>query len=165
LEELGSNEGIFGHVAAGLYRLGRSRIFSVIFDGLRPFPFSDGAAEASMQKIDAVDFTNLIAPMLYALEYDERAPKVTPHVIMAFGLAPKTPQGLWMALEPKESGSGIIDVSDNMRALKRSIYITRASCAGVTSLGRAVASGPHPWQLAGGKPEPRSARIRSALSQ
>lgn len=96
LQDLRSDEGIFGHVAAGLYRLGNSRIAPSIVDGLRPFPFNDSAAQSSVRAIEPSHFAESISPRLYALEANERAPKVIPHVIMAFGLTPKSSPESWM---------------------------------------------------------------------
>ena len=85
---------LFGHVAAGLYRLADRRVVPFINDGLRPFPVpsAENAGDwSSIRRIDPDEFARSIADRLYDLERREGAPKVMPHAIRAFGLTPKTP--------------------------------------------------------------------------
>ncbi|RRH93659.1 hypothetical protein EH240_29125 [Mesorhizobium tamadayense] len=86
---------VFGHVAAGLYRLAAvHRATPFINDGLRPFPVPSDEITggwSSMTRIEPEEFASSISGRLYDLERRERAPKVMPHVIRAFGLKPRTP--------------------------------------------------------------------------
>jgi hypothetical protein len=84
------SEGVFGNVAAGLYRISSGRDLPYIIDGLRPFPASNRSSSTIVQ-ISPDDFAQEIASQLYALEEREGEPKVLPHIIRAFGLAPRTP--------------------------------------------------------------------------
>jgi hypothetical protein len=84
------SEGVFGNVAAGLYRILSGRDLPFIIDGLRPFPASNRGSSTIVQ-INPDDFAQEIASQLYALEEREGGPKVLPHIIRAFGLAPRTP--------------------------------------------------------------------------
>lgn len=86
-------EGIFGHVAAGLYRLANDRKGPFVAEGLRPFPVpgaGDNPEWPDMRSIDAREFAESIAERLFDLERREAIPKVMPHAIRAFGLSPKS---------------------------------------------------------------------------
>jgi hypothetical protein len=83
---------IFGHVAAGLYRLADARLVPFIVDGLRPFPVPRGedAEWPGWKQIDLPEFAASIASRILDLEGREAPPKVLPHAIRAFGLTPRT---------------------------------------------------------------------------
>jgi hypothetical protein len=97
LEELAGREdadgvNLFGSVAAGLYNLSVGSKVSFIRDGLRPFPVPGGenpTAWSSSWRIDAAEFARSIEGRLHRLEKQERSPRIIPHVIRAFGLAPR----------------------------------------------------------------------------
>ncbi|MFA6031567.1 MAG: hypothetical protein WC889_01555 [Myxococcota bacterium] len=78
---------MFGHIAAGLYRLSNSRVPNIL-DGQRPFPFRSD--DTSQFFIDRQDFASSISARLYALEEQENAPKLMPHLIRLFGMTPRT---------------------------------------------------------------------------
>src|SRR5262249_48742716 len=82
--------GIFGHVAAGLFRLADRRSVPYIVDGQRPFPVPQGEDSGWSEPIDPKAFAASIADRLFDLERAERPPKVLPHAIRAFGLTPRT---------------------------------------------------------------------------
>ncbi|MGP0088751.1 MAG: hypothetical protein ACLPKB_02140 [Xanthobacteraceae bacterium] len=84
--------GVFGNVAAGLYRLADGRKVPFVSDGLRPFPvpIGENVEWPGICSIDPVEFSASIAERLYDLEKREAPPKVTPHAIRAFGLVPRT---------------------------------------------------------------------------
>jgi len=95
LDELidrGDYEGlaIFGHVAAGLYRLADARSVPFIADGQRPFPVPRDAAWPGWKQIDLQEFAASIASRVLDLKEREAPPKVLPHAIRAFGLTPRT---------------------------------------------------------------------------
>jgi hypothetical protein len=83
---------IFGHVAAGLYRLAHARSVPFISDGQRPFPVPRGEAAEwpDRKQIDPREFAASIASRILDLEGREAPPKVLPHAIRAFGLTPRT---------------------------------------------------------------------------
>jgi hypothetical protein len=85
---------IFGHVAAGLYRVADARSVPFIVDGQRPFPVPRGDAEwPDRKQIDPQEFASSIASRILDLEGREAPPKVLPHAIRAFGLTPRTASG------------------------------------------------------------------------
>jgi len=84
------SEGVFGNVAAGLYRISSSNDLPYIIDGLRPFPASNRSSSTIVQ-INFDDYVKEISDQLFDLEEREGAPRVLPHIIRAFGLTPRTP--------------------------------------------------------------------------
>jgi hypothetical protein len=87
-------DGLIGELVAGLYRLADLRVVPFVFDGLRPFPAPKGQVAEywpGVARINPDEFARAIAGRLYDLEERERAPKLIPHAIRAFGLVPKTP--------------------------------------------------------------------------
>jgi hypothetical protein len=83
---------IFGHVAAGLYRLADRRKIPFIADGPRPFPVpqDEDVPWPDYKQLDPQEFAVSIASRLFDLERREPPPKVLPHAIRAFGLTPRT---------------------------------------------------------------------------
>jgi len=81
---------IFGHVAAGLYRLADARSVPFIVDGQRPFPVPRDAGWPGWRQIDPQEFAASIASRILDLEAREAPPKVLPHAIRAIGLTPRT---------------------------------------------------------------------------
>jgi hypothetical protein len=79
------SESIFGHVAAGLYRLADARSFPFITDGLRPFPAPQekNSGRSDIKQIDPQEFAVSIASRIFDLERREGAPRVLPHAIRA----------------------------------------------------------------------------------
>jgi hypothetical protein len=77
---------IFGHVAAGLYRVADARSVPFIVDGQHPFPVPRGDAEwPDRKQIDPQEFAASIASRILDLEGREAPPKGLPHAIRAFG--------------------------------------------------------------------------------
>jgi hypothetical protein len=76
-------EGIFGNVAAGLYRLANDRKAPFVVDGLRPFPVpgGDNPEWPDIRRIEPPEFAKSIAERLFDLERREATPKVLPHAI------------------------------------------------------------------------------------
>jgi len=91
LEEMRPGDPMFGTVAAGLINQRRTMKIPEVATGLRPFPDALVSSEehlASIRRIPIEEYTEKIAPRLYALEQAEPPPRVMPHVLKAWGLEP-----------------------------------------------------------------------------
>ena len=84
--------GIFGNIAAGLFRLINDRQMQHSYDGLRPFPVPE-VSDTSWEEKRVLEFEEVktkISLRMYALEAKEPPPKVMPHVLKAFELDPRS---------------------------------------------------------------------------
>jgi hypothetical protein len=83
----------FGHVAAGLGLVRKTRRHDDIFTGERPFP-ARGVTRNQLLKMlkpmKFADYLDRIAPRMYAIERAEPPPRIMPHVLAEWGLEPKT---------------------------------------------------------------------------
>lgn len=93
-------DGLFGAVASGLALQHRMNTFDAVFTGQRQFPVpkhdspKDQKRHREMQKpVSIEEYTNRIAPRLYALERTEPPPRVMPHVLTEWELTPVTDPG------------------------------------------------------------------------
>jgi len=64
-----------------------------VYMGARPFPVWSVSRQewrAMAMPVDIAEYTARVAPRMYALERAEPPPRVMPHVLMLWGLQPRT---------------------------------------------------------------------------
>lgn len=89
----GSNDDLYGAVTSGLVLHRRVRLVDLVTTGERPFPITALTPEvwnAISKPIPLAEYTQRIAPRLYALERSEAPPRIMPLVLMEWGLEPRT---------------------------------------------------------------------------
>jgi hypothetical protein len=80
-------------LAAGLALLKRRATNENVYTSERPFPFTSVTKkefQAATKSILLAEYLKRIAPRLYALERAEPPPRIMPHVLLEWGLQPKT---------------------------------------------------------------------------
>ena len=83
----------FGHVAAGLGLVRKTRRHDDIFTGERPFPargVTRDQLRTMLKPMKFADYLDRIASRMYAIERAEPPPRIMPHVLAEWGLEPKT---------------------------------------------------------------------------
>jgi hypothetical protein len=100
LEELDGtiDDAVFTHLAAGLVNEVRTSQMNVVLTGPRVFPVpKKDLTEAEQRRarelanpVPLEEYANRIASRLYAIERTEPPPRIMPHVLTAWGLAPAT---------------------------------------------------------------------------
>jgi hypothetical protein len=89
----GSNDDLYGAVASGLVLHRRVRLVDLVTTGERPFPITALTPEvwnAISKPIPLAEYTQRIAPRLYALERSEAPPRIMRFVLTEWGLEPRS---------------------------------------------------------------------------
>lgn len=89
-----TNDDLYGAVASGLGLHRRHNRTNVVLTGERPFPYGAETTpeqfKALVQPMPLSEYTERIAPRLYALERSEAPPRIMPHILAEWGLEPST---------------------------------------------------------------------------